>query len=73
MPIISRMLVVTVCAVSVAAWSILQAADSSTHGTRSQPDQGISFIIHNSQITTLDADHPSATAVAIRHGRFVKV
>ena len=73
MAIISRILAVTVCAVSVAAWSMLQAADSSAHGTPSQPDQGISLIIHNSQITTLDAGHPSATAVAIRHGRFVKV
>jgi len=67
------MLAVTVCAVSVAAWSILQTADSSAHGTPSQPDHGISLIIHNSQITTLDAGNPSATAVAIRHGRFVKV
>lgn len=73
MAIISRILAVTVCAVSVAAWSILQAADSSAHDTQSQPDHGISLIIHNSQITTLDAGNPSATAVAIRHGRFVKV
>lgn len=73
MAIISRMLTVTVCVVSVAAWSILQAANSAARETPSQPDQGISLIIHNSQITTLDADHPSATAVAIRHGRFVKV
>ena len=73
MAIISRMLAVTVCVMSVAAWSILQAADSSAYGTQSQPDQEISLIIHNSQITTLDAGNPSATAVAIRHGRFVKV
>ena len=73
MAIISRILAVTVCAVSVAAWSILQAADSSAHDTQSQPDHGISLIIHNSRITTLDIDRPSATAVAIRHGRFVKV
>lgn len=73
MAIISRMLAVTVCVMSVAAWSILQAADSSAHGTQLQPDQEISLIIHNSQITTLDARNPSATAVAIRHGRFVKV
>ena len=73
MAIISRMLAVTVCVMSVAAWSILQAADSSAYGTQSQPDQEISLIIHNSQITTLDPGNPSATAVAIQHGRFVKV
>ena len=73
MAIISRMLAVTVCVMSVAAWSILQAADSSAYGTQSQLDQEISLIIHNSQITTLDARNPSATAVAIQHGRFVKV
>lgn len=52
---------------------MLQVADTSAHETQSKTDQGISLIIHNSRITTLDADHPSATAVAIQHGRFVKV
>ena len=52
---------------------MLQVADSSALDTQSKTDQGISLVIHNSRITTLDADHPSATAVAIRHGHFVKV
>lgn len=71
MAIISRML--AVCVMSVAAWSMLQVSDTSAHETPSKTEQGISLIIHNSRITTLDIDRPSATAVAIRHGRFVKV
>ena len=52
---------------------MFQVVTSYADETQSKTDQGISLIIHNGQITTLDADHPSATAVAIRHGRFVKV
>ncbi len=66
------MLVVTVCAMSP-AWSILQVSDSYAHEIQSKTDQGISLIIHNSHITTLDDAHPSATAVAIQNGRFAKV
>ena len=66
------MLIVTVCAMSN-AWSMVQISDSYAHETQSKTDQGVSFIIHNSQITTLDADHPAATAAAIQHGRFIKV
>ena len=61
--------------ISVWAMSLfmLQVCDASAHETHSEPDPGISLIIYNSRITTLDDDHPSATAVAIRRGRFLKV
>ena len=70
MAIISRMLSVMVWVMSL---FMLQASAASAHETQSKADEGISLIIHNSQITTLDPDHPLATAVAVRHGRFVKV
>lgn len=67
-----RTLAVTACAMST-AWSLLQVSDSYAYETQSKTDQGISLILHNSRITTLDDAQPAATAVAIQRGRFVKV
>ncbi len=65
-------LVVMVWSMSTAC-STFQVSDSRTHETQLTTAQGVSLIIHNSQITTLDDVQPSATAVAIQNGRFVKV
>ena len=54
------------------ACSTIQAADPQTQA-QVVKDQEPSFIIHNSQITTLNDAQPTATAVAIQNGRFVKV
>ncbi len=67
-----RILVVMAWSMSTAC-STLEGSDSRTPRTKSKTEGSVSLIIHNSQITTLDADHPSATAVAIQNGRFVKV
>ncbi|MDQ7971971.1 MAG: amidohydrolase [Rhodocyclaceae bacterium] len=52
------------------------AATAQTHPTRSAPmaDTAIpELILHNGRFTTLDRSNPTATAVAIAGGRFVKV
>ncbi len=67
-----RILAVTACVMST-VWSQLQVSAGYAHETPSKTDQGISLIIHNGQITTLDDARPAATAVAIQDGRFVKV
>ncbi len=47
---------------------LLMAASSCTGGS-----PGADMILHNGNVTTLDTNNPSATAIAIKDGRILKV